>query len=142
MSILILFNQGGAEAIIESDLGSGADETSSLTAEVENADVGIGADAILVSLSSRLETETGIGVDALVSIVNVKFSSDTGVGQDDWAVLAAIKDSDTGEGVESSIMVVWIYLLLKLLQKKGLSIELSQKKKGLNIELSQEGEVN
>ena len=45
--------------------------------------------------------------------------------------------SDTGMGSEAE--KIWIYLLLKLLQKKGLNMELSQKKKGLNIELSQEG---
>ena len=141
MSLLVLFNQ--AKSVIESDLGSGADVAPSIMAEVENADIGIGADAVLVSLSSRLETETGIGVDALVNIINVKFSSDTGEGQDDWAaILAAIKDSDTGKGVESSIMVVWVYLLLKLLQENSLNMDLSQKLKTMDLKLSQEGGSN
>jgi hypothetical protein len=52
---------------------------------------------------------------------------DSGLGSDDLkALLVAVQESDTGVGKEASAVEIYIYLLLKLIQDKRVTLKLSQ----------------
>jgi hypothetical protein len=116
-----------AIAKYSSDTGVGVDAITERLAELIQSDQGAGVEA----LGSRVfgSEDEGIGVDAILELALA--GSDTGIGSDELkALLATIHGSDTGTGVEAQAIDICICLLLKLLQKKGLNIELSQDQKG------------
>ena len=83
--------------------------------------------------------DIGAGADAISELLAALLGSDMGVGTDDASpVVAAIQQSDLGLGLESETLEKLVYLLLKLLQEKGLNITLSQKGRDVNLKLSQE----
>ena len=133
---------GAEEGIIGlsgSDVGIGIDSLSDLLCNLEDAEIGSGVDAVNEILASLNDSDTGSGSEALSSLLGELSNSDVGVGSDSLVnLLAAITESDLGSGIETEIRVIWIYLLLKLLQKKKLNILISQNKKKLNVKLSQE----
>jgi hypothetical protein len=119
-----------------SDTGVGADAISEQLAALIQADTGTGADALLSRLFSS--SDEGIGVDATFNLLATIVASDEGVGVDGLsALVAAIEQSDVGSGVEGSSIVIWMYLLLKLLQTKEISMKLSHEKL-LSMKLSHE----
>lgn len=126
-----------------SDVGVGVDEQSGILASLSQSDAGSGADEILNSLLSRLESETGMGIDVLLYFIKgiAKYSSDIGVGVDETSnLLAELIQSDSGAGseAETQAAAIYIYLLLKLLQKRKLNAGLSQDQGRMRIKLSQE----
>ena len=109
-------------------------------ADIISSDEGIGADAIVEQLAALIEAETGSGAEE--GIIGLS-GSDVGVGADELAnLIASITESDLGSGAETETIVISLYLLLKLLQKKKLNILISQNKKKLNILISQDKKLN
>lgn len=133
---------------VESETGVGVDILVSILKAIAkySSDVGVGVDAITECLAELIQSDQGTGVEALGSrvfgsedeglgvdeILELALTgSDTGIGSDELkALLATIRESDTGTGTEAQAIDICICLLLKLLQKKRLNIELSQDQKG------------
>ena len=123
--------------LASTDSGIGSDVVSALVGALIDSDIGAGVDAISTILGALKGSDTGAGVDAISDILAMIEESDIGVGVDNLsAILAAVQESDSGSGIESEITTIYIWLMLKLLQKKGLNIEMLQKK-ALNLKLSQ-----
>jgi hypothetical protein len=69
--------------------------------------------------------DEGMGVDEILELALSGYD-DSGLGSDDLkALLVAVQESDTGTGVEDSSVAISLYLLLKLLQTKEISMKLS-----------------
>lgn len=129
---------------VELETGVGVDVLLDLLKAIAkySSDTGVGTDAILECLAEVVQTDQGLGIESLGSrvfgsqdegvgvdeILELALSgADSGIGSDDLkALLVAVQESDTGVGKEASAVEIYIYLLLKLLQKKGLKIELAQ----------------
>ena len=124
---------GAEEGIIGlsgSDIGVGMDSLSDLLSNLEDAEIGSGVDAVNEILANLNDADAGSGSEALSSLLGELASSDLGIGTDELAnLIASITESDLGSGIETEIRVIWIYLMLKLLQKKKLNIKLSQEQK-------------
>lgn len=118
--------------INESDVGAGVDDLLDLL--LSAADVGVGIDSASELRGFINDTELGVGIEASNILAELE-QSDFGAGIDILAdLLAEIQESDSGSGIEATL--VWVYLILKLLQKKELNLKLLQKKE-LNLKLSQ-----
>jgi hypothetical protein len=118
--------------INESDIGVGVDDL--LVLLLSAADVGMGIDSASELRGFINDTEIGIGIEASNLLAELE-QSDFGAAVDNLAdLLAEIQESDSGSGIEATL--VWVYLILKLLQKKELNLKLLQKKE-LNLKLSQ-----
>ena len=130
---------GAEEEIVglkDSEVGNGIGAISDLLGELEDSEVGSGIGAISDLLGELEDSEVGSGIGAISDLLGELEDSDLGVGIDSLrSLLAAIDDSDLGSGIETEC--VWVYLLLKLLQKKELNVLASQKEKKLKLKLSQ-----
>lgn len=119
--------------LFSTDTGVGAEALDSR--DIGSADTGVGAEA----LGSRDigSADTGAGTDVISELLGVLLDTDVGVGSEELIMLLAeLESSDVGVGVEAGEITIWIYLLLKLLQTKEISMKLSHEKL-LNMKLSQ-----
>ena len=110
---------GGVTPKTSSDVGSGVDALTSLSAILTQSDVGSGAeslgsralgvrevgsgiDALSELIATILKSDQGAGIDAAIALINIIQKNDAGAGADALtSLLAAITQSDIGSGAES-----------------------------------------
>jgi len=131
---------------LEADTGNGQGMLIDLLKAIAkySSDTGVGVDEVIDQFATVLQTETGSEVEAEAELLAMLGESDEGVGADMASILAELADSDLGAGVEwaellgeflsddsgvgteTEAATLVLFVLLKLLQEKGLDIELSQ----------------
>lgn len=111
----------------DSDIGNGVDVISKLEAAVNSGEEGVGQEG----LGSRDfgAAEEGIGVDEIANQLVTIMGADQGLGLDAIkSVCGLILNNDSGSGIESKSIDIYMCILLKLLQKRGLKLKRTQEK--------------
>ena len=123
---------GSEDAVIglrSADAGGGTDALANFIGLLEWGDAGSGSDALAKLIGRVDEVDSGGGVDAVSDLLIELWSSDLGTSVDTLAALLhGVGESDLGSGSETEIRSICIYLLLKLLQEKGLNMKVSQER--------------